>query len=188
MTAQTLPGLQTTAKMAKDAFLSHCGRYRYYLVRRWSDGPVMLFVMLNPSTADATNDDPTIRRCIGFAQREGCGAVAVVNLFALRTPDPRQLLGVAQALGTETIIGRENDKHIATAVSMASVVVMAWGAHESRLFSDPENHHDRGHSVWRAVRHIHGKRTMCLGTTKAGAPKHPLYLAANTPLIPYGPH
>lgn len=60
-----------------DAILSDCGRFRYALTRRWADGPTALFIMLNPSTADACADDPTIRRCIGFARREGCGALRV---------------------------------------------------------------------------------------------------------------
>ena len=70
------------------AIISPCGRYRYRLDRRWGDGRTMGFIMLNPSTADAENDDPTIRRCIGFAKREGCDAIAVVNLYALREGRP----------------------------------------------------------------------------------------------------
>lgn len=73
----------------QSATISECGRYRYRLTRRFADGPCATFVMLNPSTADETIDDPTIRRCRNFAIREGCGGLVVVNLFAYRATDPR---------------------------------------------------------------------------------------------------
>src|SRR5689334_20041621 len=79
---------QAQSEIVKSAVLSPCGLYRYRLTRRWGDGPALLFVMLNPSTADATEDDPTIRRCTGFAKREGMPAIEVVNLFAWRATDP----------------------------------------------------------------------------------------------------
>ena len=73
------------------AVLSECGLYRYRLDRRWADGPTCGFIMLNPSTADAEVDDPTIRRCIGFAKREACGALIVVNIYPLRATKPADL-------------------------------------------------------------------------------------------------
>src|SRR3989449_11540410 len=113
---QPLPPMRT------DACFSRCGTYRYALWRRWAAGPQVLFVMLNPSTADAQRDDPTIRRCIGFARRWGCGGIEVVNLFALRATDPRRLRY------TRDPVGPENVAHLARAAGRASLVGAAWGA------------------------------------------------------------
>lgn len=83
----------------KTASISECGLYRYLLGRAWGDGPLLPFIMLNPSTADADIDDPTIRRCMGFAKREGTSGVSVANLFALRSKDPSALLTVSGRVG-----------------------------------------------------------------------------------------
>jgi hypothetical protein len=83
----------------RGATLSDCGRYRYRLWRRWADGPTVLFVMLNPSTADADVDDPTIRRCIGFARSWGAGALEVVNLYAWRATQPAELKAAVGPVG-----------------------------------------------------------------------------------------
>ena len=128
-------------------------RYRYRLWRRWDRSrPVVAFVMLNPSTADARNDDPTIRRCVGFARAWGYGGIEVVNLFAYRATDPRELRAANDA------VGPENRRHIHRAIARAHLVVLAWGAHGSGsgLLSLP--------------------RARCLGLTRAGRPRHPLYL------------
>src|SRR5690606_33929820 len=107
-----------------------CGRYRYSLTRhipsllRWVR-PVT-FVMLNPSTADASEDDPTIRRCISFAERIGGTELEVLNLFALRATDPKELLE-AQRNGVDPI-GPENDEYLRR-ISPMSTVIVAWGAH-----------------------------------------------------------
>ena len=118
--------------------------------------------MLNPSTADADRDDPTIRRCIGFARAWGFAAVEVVNLFAYRTPSPAQLCRAPEPIGSE------NDAHIARAVNLATVVVAAWGGHGS--------FQNRG----RAVRPLLGVAPVCLGLTQTGEPSHPLYLRSDT--------
>jgi hypothetical protein len=105
------------------ADLSPCGTYRYLLGRRVGDGQrAALFVMLNPSTADASDDDPTIRRCRRFARREGCGLLEVVNLFAYRATDP-----VALRLA-EDPVGPANDHFISKAVERAALVVVAWAS------------------------------------------------------------
>jgi hypothetical protein len=105
------------------ADLSPCGTYRYLLGRRIGGGDrVGLWVMLNPSTADANEDDATIRRCIGFARREGCGLLEVVNLFAYRATDPAAL-----RLADDPV-GPANDHFISKAVERAALVVVAWGA------------------------------------------------------------
>lgn len=153
--------------MERTATISECGRYRYSLTRRWGEGATCCFVMLNPSTADAEVDDPTIRRCIGFAQREGYGALEVVNLFAYRATDPKRLRN------TPDPIGPENNQHLAQAFDKAGLIVAAWGAHGSF------------HSRNQVVRRMLNGRSMCLGTTAKGEPKHPLYLAKNAPLMPW---
>src|SRR5262245_25448198 len=104
------------------------GRYRYLLWRAWDDrGPRMLFVMLNPSSADDGRDDPTIRRCVRFARRHGCGSLAVANLFALRATDPRTLLARWRQGGD--VVGPRNDQAIVRAAEVADVIVLAWGRH-----------------------------------------------------------
>lgn len=111
--------------MEKTAIISDCGRYRYQLGRTWSDGPIARFIMLNPSTADATEDDPTIRRCISFAKREGAGAISVVNLFAFRATKPADMMKATDP------IGPENNDHLREWVGhefgFAKLVIAAWG-------------------------------------------------------------
>lgn len=149
------------------AVISPCGQYRYMLGRRWGAGPACVFVMLNPSTADAEQDDPTIRRCIGFAKREGCGGLVVVNLYAFRATDPKGLLTATDPVGSE------NDAYIAGALSMPErIVVAAWGA---------------GDRMRRAktVLARHPGRFVCLGLSKDGHPRHPLYIKRDQPLFPF---
>lgn len=148
------------------AIISACGLYRYRLSRYWSTGKTAVFVMLNPSTADATQDDPTIRRCIGFARREGCGGLVVVNLFAFRATSPDDMKAAADP------VGPENDAHIRAVTSAADgPVIAAWGAHGS--------HGGRAAHV----RGLIGAPLWCLSKTKAGAPGHPLYIKGDAPLI-----
>jgi len=149
------------------ATLSADRAYRYLLTRRWDDGPAMTWIMLNPSTADASEDDPTIRRCVGFARREGCGAIQVVNLFALRAADPRELLASPDP------VGPGNDGFL-LARPLAACIVAAWGTHGSL----------RGRSAEvRAM--LVGVRLLCLGVTSIGEPRHPLYVRADAPLVPF---
>ena len=155
-----------------DAVISECGRFRYSLTREWGPGPRALFIMLNPSTADATEDDPTIRRCIGFAKREGCGSLQVENLFAYRATDPDKMFKHAH-----TAVGA-TDSYIRNAVAeLSGPLIAAWGADK------------RAESRARRVREYlteGGALPMCLGKTKSGAPRHPLYVKADAPLIPLG--
>jgi hypothetical protein len=153
----------------KTAVISACGRYRYLLTRTWDAAlPVLVFCMLNPSTADASEDDPTIRRCIGFARREGCGGIAVVNLFAWRATDPDKL----PILDSDKA-GPENAEHVARTIKGRRVVV-AYGAHFSA--------HPFVVLPFLDLLREHAASVHCLGTTKKGAPKHPLYLRGDTPL------
>jgi hypothetical protein len=154
------------------AALSACSRYRYGLTRQWDDGPMMGFVMLNPSTADADCDDPTIRRCIGFARRDGCGGIVVVNLFPLRATDPAQLW----ATRYPDRFGPESDSELQRHIRMVTgPLVAAWGA-------DGDRH---GDDAVKLMRHYLGNRMVCLGKTKNGAPRHPLYVRGDAPLIPF---
>jgi hypothetical protein len=109
------------------AQVSLCGKYRYLLTRKWDTTlPSMVFVMLNPSTADAMRDDPTIRKCIGFARRFGYGGIIVVNLYAFRATKPADLYNAMAYSGTYAK-GPDNDEVIRRAVADTNTVVVAWG-------------------------------------------------------------
>ncbi|MDB4867283.1 MAG: hypothetical protein JWR03_1616 [Cohnella sp.] len=148
-------------EMLKGAFVDRSATYRYSLWRIWNPQlPGVLFVMLNPSTADASNDDPTIRRCIGFAKSWGCGSLEVVNLFAYRATNPDELKKC------EDPVGPENDDYIVRAVQNAHKVVTAWGTKGGLL--------GRNKAV---MKMLDKYRPHCLDMTKDGHPKHPLYVA-----------
>jgi len=154
--------------MKSSAVLSGCGVYRYRLTRRWGDGPTCLFVMLNPSTADADKDDPTIRRCIGFAKREECGGLEVVNLMAFRATKPKDLPG------DRTAVGPDNADHVFTAAAeVDGPVIAAWGAQKAAL------RYAAGFLHGFEMRSI---RLLCLGITKDGQPRHPLMVRKDQPL------
>jgi hypothetical protein len=165
------------------AVLSQCEQYRYTLDRVWDAGrPAALFVMLNPSVADASVDDPTIGRCKAFAEREGCGALTVVNLFALRSTKPGGL-----ALHPDPV-GPDNDAWVTVALAnRPSVVVAAWGAYPAaagrkiQAIAD-----DRAATILRILA-AHDVPVKCLGTTKDGYPRHPLYVPGTQPLIAFDP-
>ena len=153
----------------RGALFDASARYRYCLWRRWSAGGTVAFVMLNPSTADAERDDPTIRRCAGFARAWGFGGMTVVNLFALRATDPARLRRARDP------VGRDNDRHIAAAAAGARMVVVAWGVHGDLAGRDRT-----------VLALLVGRRPRCLGVTSGGHPRHPLYLAATTRHRPFG--
>ena len=142
------------------AIISDCGTYRYALSRRWDDGPTATFIMLNPSTADAERDDPTIRRCVGFAKALGCGRLVVGNLYAYRATKPADLWTAADP------VGPENDATLRAMAYTDGPLIAAWGANA------------RSDRV-EAARVILGSSLMALGLTKTGAPRHPLYLPAS---------
>lgn len=143
------------------ACLSEDGRYRYWLSRHW--GPSMraaVFVMLNPSKADAHKDDPTIRRCVKFARTWGYDALHVVNLYGYRATDPTVLKTVSQP------IGPENDEHLIKAADLVrahdGILIAAWGNHATLA------------RVEMGTAMLGDAPLHCLGTTQSGAPKHPL--------------
>ncbi len=157
------------------AIISECGRYRYLLTRETNlllaEKPGALFIMLNPSTADAALDDPTIRRCRAFATAWGCAGLAVANLYAYRATDPRELWRCADP------VGPENDRHLAALAAEHGDIVCAWSGH-----AKPE----RVAAVVGILQGA-GARLWCLGTNQDGSPKHPLYIKQNQPLIDWSP-
>lgn len=144
------------------AIFSPCGRYRYRLWRHWSDGPSITWVMLNPSTADATSNDPTVERCCRRARTAGFGAIQVVNIFALRSTDPDALYA------SEDPVGPDNDQAILSAAAESKEIVCGWGNH-GRL-------NDRGQAVLSLLENA-GVKAKALLLTRAGQPGHPLYVA-----------
>jgi hypothetical protein len=149
-----------------DATVSDDGFYRYDLTRRWGEGPTVLWVMLNPSIADASIDDPTINRCLSFSRRAGAGALVVVNLFAFRATDPAQLLVERDPVGPENWPTIQH--HLA---GEPVLVIAAWGAHEMAR-----------RSVIR-LKLMDAGPMVCLGRTKGGHPRHPGRIAAATPFV-----
>ncbi len=150
----------------KDAVISPCGLYRYRLSRTWDIHVLPLpWIMLNPSTADAEIDDPTIRRCIAFSKREDAGGIEVLNLFALRATNPAVLRHSSDP------IGPDNDAWIREVLFPHSRVVAAWGEHGKLL--------GRGFEILRNLRES-GITIMCLGDK----PRHPLYIRGDQPLLP----
>lgn len=146
------------------AEISDDGLYRFVLGRRWDEAlPECVFIMLNPSTADASEDDPTIRRCINFAKSLGCGSLLVGNLYAFRATDPNDLFKATEPTG-----GAKNDAVLAELLNRGEIVIAGWGAHAKS---------DR---VAELLRLPGANRITALGTTKAGAPRHPLYVHGAT--------
>jgi hypothetical protein len=144
------------------------GPYRYLLRRWWGPRPeYLLWVMLNPSTADGQSDDATLLRCLAFSRREGYDRLLVANLFAFRTSQPEQLRQVADP------VGNENDQHIQDAAARASTIIVAWGTRGSL--------HDRDQTVLTQL----ARPLWCLGTNRDGSPRHPLYLKSECQLVPY---
>lgn len=147
------------AEPQRSASFSRCRRYRYQLRRRWIDGKgTCVFIGLNPSVADANSDDPTIRRCMGFARDWGYRQLLVVNLFAFRTAHPAVLRKA------DDPVGPNNQRALTSACRSADIIVAAWGANGS--FNDQANKLSK---VWK--KHI----LYCFATTNQGHPVHPLY-------------
>jgi hypothetical protein len=145
---------------------------RYLLTRRWDDGPLLAWLMLNPSTADARTDDATIIRCVRRARDLGAfGGIAVVNLFSLRATDPRALTNCPDP------VGAGNDSFIVRTCRTALLVVAAWGAYGAYLGRGAEVTSLLGRS---------GIQPFCLGVTASGHPRHPGRMAYATALVPFG--
>ncbi|MBI5902597.1 MAG: DUF1643 domain-containing protein [Deltaproteobacteria bacterium] len=147
----------------RKTILSTCRQYRYCLWRDWdmTNSSHAMFVGLNPSTADEVEDDPTIRRCVNYAKRWGYGALCMMNLFAYRATEPAMMKAQAKP------VGADNDRWLVEAAKDAGIIVAAWGAKGTHLQRD------------QAVRLLLAGRVSCLGKTKDGHPKHPLYVKAD---------
>jgi len=178
-------GLVTTGTWRAWAVLSADQKYRYLLGRCWDDLSAeeeaalgtgspwevyaipTIFVMLNPSTADALKDDPTIRKCIGFARKSGRTRIVVANLFAWRASDPKALTKVSDP------VGPCNQEAISWAISLCGDAVAAWGRMPSKRV---RNIAVRSMGTTKMRKTLH-----CYGKTKDGEPRHPLMLAYTTP-------
>jgi hypothetical protein len=164
---------------SQSAVISADGKYRYHLRRKLTaGGGIATFIMLNPSTADARVDDPTIRKCIGFCQRWGCGELHVANLFAVRATDP------ASMRQADDPVGPDNFDWLQRIVNMtvnrvgrclSGRIVCAWGTHGS--------HMDQDQRVLGRIEDI--CKPMCLGVTQDGQPRHPLYVPYSADLVAF---
>lgn len=155
--------------LERDAVISDCGKYRYLLRRTWDHTkPRCLYVMLNPSTADANVDDATIRSCIRLAKGYGYGSFDVVNLMAWRATDPKNL-----PTKPPEAMGSDNPRIIEAAIARCDIVICAWGAHP---------YAERFKGAVLDMVSLYRPAAYCLGKTKSGAPKHPLYIKSGTPL------
>lgn len=145
------------------AIYSDCERYRYSLTRVWDEGGTKVhFVMLNPSTATEVQNDPTVERCERRARALGHGAFRVTNIFAWRDTDPRKMRAATDP------IGPQNDQAILEGAAWADLTICAWGTHGAHL--------NRGAQIESLLRDG-GHQLFHLGLSKAGHPKHPLYIA-----------
>lgn len=168
---ESSPAPDVATQMARGASFSACRTYRFELIRIWDTTlDEVGFVMLNPSTADAETDDPTIRRCIAFARLWGYGGIVVRNLFALRATDPRELRNHPDP------VGQSNDDQYLRHCRDDALTVAAWGVHGGLAGRDVEV---------RALLRRYGVALHHLGLTKDGFPKHPLargksYIPADT--------
>ena len=153
--------------MQRRASFSRCKQYRYQLVRSWDDAkPKVCFIGLNPSTADHRVDDPTIRRCIGFAKSWGYGGLIIVNLFAYRTPYPNEL---KQA---DDPIGPRNRHYIRKAINDSHIRVAIWGNDGAFL--------DQAAKFQKWAGRLHA-----IKVNQSGHPAHPLYLKKELPVIEF---
>lgn len=153
-------------EMERTALFSECRRYRYTLRRHWGGRRgYAMFVGLNPSTADEERDDPTVRRCIGYAQSWGYSGLCMTNIFAFRATDPAVMLAEPDP------VGPDNDYWLLESARRAAIVVAAWGVHGA--------HRDRHAAVRGLLPSLH-----LLRLTQQGYPGHPLYLPkALTPRV-----
>ena len=189
--------------VSSGADISADGKYRYLLWREWRNHPKpakwhwwknddgsavvdgaghpigepksVLFVMLNPSTADADIDDPTIRKCVGFAKRWGFDRMEVVNLFAYRATDPRVLLRLPER---DDPFGVRNQEVIQQAAWDCAMIVCAWGTHGAHL--------GQNETVLGWIEGCQSKPLGALGFSKNGEPRHPLMLSYKTPIVSMG--
>ena len=179
MTEYHDPGGKVRRKLASDVsgyalFGGALSQYRYILHRVWDDSlPATMFVMMNPSIADLTSDDPTVARCQSFARKWGSGSLYVANTFAYRATDQKQLMTAADP------IGPENDDHILNMAARSTTIVMAYGQPHKRL-------RQRGFEVSSLLRR-QGHTLFALRLNADGTPRHPLYVPSAAVPIKFEP-
>ncbi|MBD3665721.1 DUF1643 domain-containing protein [Sulfitobacter aestuariivivens] len=155
------------------AVYSDCETYRYSLTREWAaDGPRVMFVMLNPSTATEVQNDPTVERCERRARTLGFGAFCVTNVFAYRATDPRDMRRAPDP------VGADNDQALRDGADWADHIIAAWGVHAA--------HQDRGAAVAQMLHRL-ATPVFHLGLTKHGHPRHPLYLPYHQQPVAWAP-
>jgi hypothetical protein len=165
---QTVPTSATIGEFRDSWEYSDDHVYRWWYERRWEPGPALCFVGLNPATGDTDGKPrPTLNKVVGWARREGCAAVVVVNLFAYRSTDPANLFSAPV-----DIIGDRNDAVIEDQSKAARITLAAWGAHPLAQA--------RAKDVIPLL-----KQPCCVGLTKRGAPAHPLYVPSSRPFQPF---
>lgn len=173
LTLQRLTPPKLPPLIYSDAKFSGCGKYRYTLDRIWDyDKPRLHACMLNPSTADASVNDPTVYRQMMRAHMLGYGSLVVTNALAWRDTDPNNLYGVADP------IGPYNDAWIGNSIRASDITVVGWGTHLDHVAPG------RSKSISDTAAD-EGKALFCLGVNQDGSPKHPLYIGYSTPLTPY---
>jgi hypothetical protein len=158
--------LQPEIVVERAAAISRCGRYRWWLRRKWSAGPAVLWVMLNPARADAARDDPTIKRVIHFSRSWGFGAATVVNLYPFRSTQPAECRAWVASDRAALSRIRRNDKAIAELAGDMAAVVVAWGSVPWAKA--------RAADVATKLARIGVPPPYCLGTTADGSPLHPM--------------
>jgi hypothetical protein len=167
--------------LKRDALVSPCGKYRYWLIRRWGPGDkVLLYLMLNPSTADASQDDQTVRRCVYFARRAGYDAATILNLYAYRATSPRTLRTFIEKGGDA--VGPDNLYWIMECSHGVPKVVLAWG---NMSFKDQDRHHEVMRATFRVL--PRDVRYLCLGATANESPRHPSRLGNQVEFEEYLP-
>lgn len=156
-------------KVKKEAYLQ--GKYRYWLTRVWDEElPRIMWVMLNPSIADSSQDDRTVKRCMGFAKGLGYGSIEIVNLFAYIATNPEEIKYIIkhnkgiEVNGEVSVIGLENDKYITSAAERSDLIILGWGNNASG-YRRPKD----------VIQLLSDKELKCLEINKSGEPKHPLF-------------
>jgi hypothetical protein len=154
----------------KGAIFSENKLFRYVLWRKTGNDSIktIVFIMLNPSTADENTDDPTIRRCINFARQWGFGTLRVLNLYAFRATDPKDMLRAEDPVGPENLVWLRKESY------GADRVICAWGVNAAR-----SEYYDQ------IITSLRSRFLYCLGKTKDGHPRHPLYVKGDTEPIPF---
>lgn len=148
--------------------------YRYQLKRIWEENKeIVTFILLNPSTADKHTDDNTIQNCVRLAKHNGSGGFNVVNLFAYRATNPKDLIGYEK----DILTGQENDKYILNSANKTNKIVLGWGNAVKEI--EKVRDYNRDKEVVQLL-DKNGYKVYCADLTVKGCPKHPLYISSKS--------